>query len=105
MSRLALSAVAIVGAASLATPAMAQNCAKDYKDFWDSLGRSSFAKQATGDQMAQVTRYALRAFDACTAGDARFTTKSFFEQLERNSFVKPDELFRQLERSGPAKSK
>ena len=103
MKRLALSVVAIAGVTALGTPAMAANCAKDYKDFWDSLGRSSFAKQANGDQIAQVTRYALRAFDACSAGDERFSTKSFFEKLERNSFVKPDELFRELERAQPAK--
>jgi hypothetical protein len=84
---------------------MAANCAKDYKDFWDNLARSSFAKQATGDQIAQVSRYALRGYDACSAGDERFTSKKFFEQLERSNFAKPEDIFRELERSGMAKQK
>lgn len=106
MKRLGFGVAAAAGVAMLGTPAFAQaNCAKDYKDFWDSLARSSFAKSATGEQMAQVSRFALRGYDACSAGDERFTTKSFFEKLERSGFVKPEELFRELERSGPAKKK
>ena len=95
--------VAVAGIAVLATPAMAANCAKDYKDFWDKLSRSSFAKDASGDQIAQVTRYALRGFDACSAGDERFTSKNFFDKLERSNFAKPEDIFRELERSGFSK--
>ena len=39
MKRLILAAVA---AAALSAPAMAANCAKDYKDFWQSLDREKF---------------------------------------------------------------
>ena len=78
MKRLILAAVA---AAALSAPAMAANCAKDYKDFWQSLDREKFAK-LSADQIADLSRTALRGFDACTAGDERFTADNFFKKLE-----------------------
>ena len=41
MKRLILAAL---GVAALSAPAMAADCAKDYKAFWDNLDRSRFAK-------------------------------------------------------------
>jgi hypothetical protein len=63
MKRLILAAVA---AAALSAPAMAANCAKDYKDFWQSLDREKFAKMSA-EQIADLSRTALRGYDACTA--------------------------------------
>ena len=79
MKRLILAAVA---AAALSAPALAADCAKDYKDFWDQLDRSRFAKMSA-DQIADLSRTALRGYDACTAGDERFTAENFFKKLDQ----------------------
>jgi hypothetical protein len=56
MKRLILAAVA---AAALSAPAMAANCAKDYKDFWQS-STARYAKMPA-DQIAVLSCTALRA--------------------------------------------
>ena len=81
MKRLILAALGVV---ALSAPAMAANCAKDYKAFWDNLDRSRFAKMSA-EQIADLSRTALRGYDACTAGDERFTADNFFKKLERLS--------------------
>jgi opacity protein-like surface antigen len=65
MKRLMLASVA---AAALTASAMAADCAKDYKDFWENLDRSRIAKMSA-DQIANLSRTALRAYDTCHAGD------------------------------------
>jgi hypothetical protein len=77
MKRLAVSALAL---AALATPSLAADCAKDYKDFWDN--NSPLAKNLTPQQYAALSRTALRGFDACSAGDERFAD-DFFKKLGR----------------------
>ena len=79
MKRLMLAAVA---AAAFSAPALAADCAKDYKAFWDNLDRSRFAKMSA-EQIADLSRTALRGYDACTAGDERFTAENFFKKLDR----------------------
>jgi hypothetical protein len=79
MKRLILAAVA---AAALSGPAMAANCAKDYKDFWEKFDRSRYAKMSA-EQIADLNRTALRGYDACTAGDERFTADNFFKKLDQ----------------------
>jgi hypothetical protein len=78
MKRLILAAVA---AAALSGPAMAANCAMDYKNFWDKFDRSKYAKMSA-EQIADLNRTALRGYDACTAGDERFTAENFFKKLD-----------------------
>ena len=78
MKRLILAAVA---AAALSAPAMAANCAKDYKDFWENFDREKYAKMSA-EQIADLSRTALRGYDACTAGDERFTADNFFKKLD-----------------------
>ena len=90
MKRLILAAVA---AGALSAPAMAANCAKDYKDFWQSLDREKFAK-LSADQIADLSRTALRGFDACTAGDERFTADNFFKKLEAQANAKASDIFK-----------
>jgi opacity protein-like surface antigen len=90
MKRLILAAVA---AAALSAPAMAANCAKDYKDFWQSLDREKFAK-LSAEQIADLSRTALRGFDACTAGDERFTAKGFYEKLQSQANAKASDIFK-----------
>ena len=79
MKRLILAAVA---AAALSAPALAADCAKDYKSFWESIDRSKYAKMSA-EQIADLSRTALRGYDACTAGDERFTAENFFKKLDR----------------------
>jgi len=79
MKRLILAAVA---AAAFGAPAMAADCAKDYKAFWENLDRSRFAKMSA-EQIADLSRTALRGYDACTAGDERFTAQNFFKKLDQ----------------------
>ena len=78
MKRFALAALAV---AILSAPAMAADCAKDYKAFWDNLDRGRFAKMSP-EQFADLSRTTLRGYDACTAGDQRFTAESFFKKLD-----------------------
>lgn len=78
MKRLAL---AIVALGTLSVPALAANCAKDYKDFWESFDRARYAK-LSAEQIADLSRTALRGYDACTAGDERFTAANFFKKLD-----------------------
>ena len=106
MKRIALAALAF---AALAAPASAQtygggpSCAKDFKDFWDKMTTNGPAKQLSGDQYAKLSRMALRGYDACTAGDERFTANNFFKKLETVSPAKADEIFKDLEKNFPAK--
>jgi hypothetical protein len=79
MKRLILATVA---AAALSAPALAADCAKDYKSFWENLDRSRYAKMSA-EQFADLSRTALRGYDACTAGDERFTAQNFFKKLDQ----------------------
>jgi opacity protein-like surface antigen len=76
MKRLILAAAA---AAALSAPAMAVDCAKDYKDFWEKLDHSRFAKMSA-EQIAALSRAALRAYDTCQAGDEQ-GAKAIFAKL------------------------
>jgi hypothetical protein len=67
-------------------------CAKDYKDFWDNLDRQKSAKMSA-DQFADLSRTALRGYEACTAGDERFTAKDFYEKLQSQANAKASDIF------------
>ena len=79
MKRLILATLA---AAAISAPALAADCAMDYKSFWENLDRSKYAKMSA-EQIADLSRTALRGYDACTAGDERFTAQNFFRQLDQ----------------------
>jgi hypothetical protein len=74
-------ALAIVALSALSAPALAANCAKDYKAFWEKFDRERYAKMSA-EQIADLSRTALRGYDACTAGDERFTAENFFKKLD-----------------------
>ena len=74
-------ALAIVALSALSAPALAANCAKDYKAFWEKFDRARYAKMSA-EQIADLSRTALRGYDACTAGDERFTAANFFKKLD-----------------------
>ena len=68
----------------LARPVAAADCARDYKEFWERVDREKYAKMSA-EQIADLTRTTLRGYDACTAGDERFTAENFFKKLDRMS--------------------
>ena len=70
-------------------------CAKDYKNFWASLERSKFAKMSA-NQIADLSRTALRGYDSCAAGDERFPRLQILELPNRRG------TGIQLRRSAPA---
>jgi hypothetical protein len=98
MKRLAVSAIAL---AALTAPSLAADCAKDYKDFWDN--NSPLAKNLSPQEFAQLSRTALRGYDACSAGDERFS-EDFFKKLG-SALSKPEDIFNQINSSPLAKKK
>jgi hypothetical protein len=101
MKRFALPLIAVlasglafgVTSASAQTYGSSRACAKDYKDFWQSLDREKFAKMSP-DQIADLSRTALRGYDACSAGDERFTAKDFYEKLQSQANAKASDIFK-----------
>jgi len=68
----------------LAGPALAQtkmDCSRLYKDFWEKFDREKYAK-LSAEELAGVSRMALRAYDACQAGD-ELDAKELFDRLNR----------------------
>ena len=102
MKRLILAGLA---AAAVSAPAMAADCAKDYKSFWENLDRSRYAKMSA-EQIADLSRTALRGYDACTAGDERFTAQNFFKKLDQlGPNAKASDIFKSGAFDPPASAK
>ena len=84
----AIVALAVVTAPGLTTvPAVAQtkmDCSRLYKDFWEKMDREKYAK-ISAEQLAGVSRLALRAYDACQAGD-ELDAKALFDKLSKMTF-------------------
>ena len=55
------------------------DCDKAYKGFWAKLEREKYAK-ISAEKLARVSRMALRAYDACQAGDER-DAKALFDKV------------------------
>jgi hypothetical protein len=80
MKRLASVFVALAVLAAPAAIAQGKmDCGKAYKGFWDKLDREKYAK-ISPEQLAGVSRMALRAYDACQAGDEQ-DAKRVFEKV------------------------
>jgi hypothetical protein len=71
----------------------ARSCAKDYKDFWETLDSQKFSKMSA-EQIADLSRTALRGYDACSAGDERFTADNFFKKLQSDANAKASDIFK-----------
>jgi opacity protein-like surface antigen len=88
MKRFAIAAVALATLAGpVAAPVVAQtkmDCSRLYKDFWEKFDREKYAK-ISAEQLAGVSRLALRAYDACQAGDEQ-DARSLFDRLNRMQF-------------------
>ena len=86
-STLKSSLLGLVALGLLAGPALAQtkmDCSRLYKDFWEKLDRERFAK-LSAEELAGVSRMALRAYDACQAGDEQ-DARELFDRLNRMHF-------------------
>jgi len=70
--------------AGAATAQTKMDCSRLYKDFWEKLDREKFAK-ISAEQLAGVSRMALRAYDACQAGDEQ-DAKALFDRLSKMQF-------------------
>jgi len=62
----------------------AMNCGALYKDFWGKLDREIYSK-ISAEQLAGVSRMALRAYDACQAGD-ELDAVNLFARLHKIGF-------------------
>ena len=71
----------MAGAASAQTK---MDCSRLYKDFWEKFDREKYAK-ISAEQLAGVSRMALRAYDACQAGDEQ-DAKALFDRLSKMAF-------------------
>jgi anti-sigma-K factor RskA len=60
------------------------DCGRLYKEFWERFDRQTLARM-TADQLADVSRLALRAHDACAAGDEQ-NAATMFDRLSRSKF-------------------
>ena len=67
-----------------ATKRISMGCGALYKDFWQKFDRQKFA-EISATQLAGTSRMALRAYDACEAGDNQ-DAKAIFERLSRIQF-------------------
>ena len=85
MLRSTLIGLAALGVmAGAATAQTKMDCSRLYKDFWEKFDREKYAK-ISAEQLAGVSRMALRAHDACQAGDAQ-DARALFEKLQRMHF-------------------
>jgi hypothetical protein len=76
--------VALGVMAGAATAQTKMDCSRLYKDFWEKFDREKFAK-ISAEQLSGVSRMALRAYDACQAGDEQ-DAKALFDRLNKMSF-------------------
>jgi hypothetical protein len=60
------------------------SCGTRYKDFWEQFDQQKYAR-ISAEQLAGLSRMALRAYDACEAGDDQDAT-SLFDRLRRMQF-------------------
>ena len=79
--------IGVVALGVMAGAAVAQtkmDCSRLYKDFWEKFDREKYAK-ISAEQLAGVSRMALRAYDACQAGDEQ-DAKALFDRLGKMQF-------------------
>ena len=64
------------------------NCGKIYKDFWQKRDPQTYGRLSS-EQLAGVSRMALRAYDACQAGDEQDAKALLARLLERSGSQSP----------------
>jgi hypothetical protein len=102
MKRLILT---LFAAGAFSAPALATDCAGDYKNFVVNLDRGKLATMSAED-IADLSRTALRGYDACTAGDERFTAENFFKKLDQKGpYAKASDIFKSGAFDPPSQAK
>ena len=76
--------VALGVMAGAATAQTKMDCSRLYKNFWEKFDSQKYAK-ISAEQLAGVSRMALRAYDACQAGDDQ-DAKALFDRLSKMTF-------------------
>jgi hypothetical protein len=84
--------LALFAVGALSAPAFATDCAKDYKEFVLNVDRGKLATMSA-DEIAKLSRTALRIYDGCTSGDERFSATNLFRQLDASKYSKADDIF------------
>jgi hypothetical protein len=56
------------------------DCGVTYKAYWDKFQQETGGASIAADELANVSRLALRAYDACQAGD-----ESLFDELAKSA--------------------
>jgi hypothetical protein len=84
MVRITLVGLAALGLMAGAVAAQGKmDCSAAYKGFMDKFQQDQTATMG-GDQLANVHRLALRAYDACQAGD-EFNARQLFDSLAKSA--------------------
>jgi len=84
MVRITLVGLAALGLMAGAVAAQGKmDCSAAYKGFMDKFQQGPAATMG-GDQLANVHRLALRAYDACQAGD-EFNARQLFDDLAKSA--------------------
>jgi anti-sigma-K factor RskA len=60
------------------------SCGTRYKDFWEQFDQQKYGR-ISAEQLAGLSRMALRAYDACEAGDDQ-DARALFDRLRRMQF-------------------
>lgn len=82
MLRAAAGSVVAIALLTLAVSAQGTaGCGEAYKAAWENLRRDDYAK-LTPEQLAKLSRQALRIYDACQTGDVH-DIKALFKRLEQ----------------------
>ena len=89
----------------IASPALADksDCSTKYNEFWEKTQRYSNAKPSTDDLVA-TQRMALRAYDACQAGDES-NFANFWENMRKYGNAQDDarRFWTEMQRNGSAR--
>jgi hypothetical protein len=84
MLRAAAGSVVAIGLWTLAVSAQGTaGCGEAYMAAWQNLKPEDYAK-LTPEQLAKLSRQALRIYDACQTGDVH-DIKALFKRLEQSS--------------------
>ena len=100
MLRTTVTAAAILLGGVLSANA-AVDCGKSYEDFWERLSQDGNAKMSA-ETLSSLSRAGLRGYDACQAGDEKFST-SIFDKLMRDGNFKSEEFWEKLASDGNIK--
>lgn len=87
MFKTAVVTVAALAALTVSASAQQPNCGASFRTIWEQLEPRGPAAKLSPEQYANVHRTALRAYDACMAGDEQWAKDVFAkigEQIKKN---------------------